>query len=177
MRPVGPRAELRVELARDEPRVVGELDDLDQPSIRRDAAEGHPGVAKHLSILVVELEAMAVPFVHDLLAVGLVRQRAGHELAWVQAEAHGAAHLVDVPLLGHEVDHRCRREGCELRRVGVRRVKGLAGEVDHCALHTEAQAEVRDPVVTRVAGGHHLSLDAAVSEPARHHDPGDTHQR
>ena len=120
---------------------------------------------------------MTVPFVDDLLAVSLVRQRARHELAGVQAEPHRCAHLVDVPLLGHEVDHRRRREGCELGRVGIRRVKRFAGEVDHCALHAEAQTEIWDPVVTCIAGGHHLSLDAAVSEPARHHDPGDTHQR
>jgi hypothetical protein len=33
MRPVRPAAELGMELARDEPRVVAQLDDLDEPAV------------------------------------------------------------------------------------------------------------------------------------------------
>src|SRR5581483_11973394 len=67
VRPVGPRAELGVELARDEPGVARELDDLDEPSVGRQAAEYEPGLAQRLAVLVVELEAVAVALVHDLL--------------------------------------------------------------------------------------------------------------
>src|SRR5207244_254607 len=45
VRPVRARAELRVELARDKPRVVGELDDLDQASVGREPAEHHAPLA------------------------------------------------------------------------------------------------------------------------------------
>src|SRR5919198_3589388 len=72
VRPVRPRAELGVELARHEPGVVGQLDDLDQAAIRRQTAEDHPRLVHHLAVLVVELETVAVPLVHDLFAVGLV---------------------------------------------------------------------------------------------------------
>src|SRR5690348_11384363 len=42
--PRGPRLELRVKLRRDEPRMVGELDDLDQPPFLERAADDEPCV-------------------------------------------------------------------------------------------------------------------------------------
>src|SRR5712664_3110376 len=57
------RAELRVELARDEPRMVGQLDDLHQSTIGRHPAEHHPRLAERFAVLVVELEAVAVALV------------------------------------------------------------------------------------------------------------------
>src|SRR5205823_13697788 len=44
-------------------------------------------------------------------------------------------------------------------------------------LHAEAQTQVRDAVVARVARRDHLALDPAVSETARHHDAGHPHER
>src|SRR5437868_3099238 len=88
VRAVGSRAKLRVELARDKPGVVGQLDDLDEPSIGRHAAEHHARFAHHLAVLVVELEAVAMALVHDLFPIRLVGAGAWLELAWVQAEPH-----------------------------------------------------------------------------------------
>src|SRR5438105_10963182 len=65
VRSVRPRAELGVELACDEPRVILELDDLHESTSGTQPAEDHPGLVHHLAVLVVELEAMAVPLVHD----------------------------------------------------------------------------------------------------------------
>src|SRR5712664_596688 len=177
VRAVRSRAKLGVELGRHEPGVVGQLDDLHQAPVRRHAAENHPRLTERLAVLVVELEAVAVALVHDLFTVSLVSERSREKLAWIQAQAHGGAHLVDVPLLGHEVDHRRRCERGELRRVGVRCVERLTSEVDDRALHSEAQAEVRDAVVAGIARGLHLALDAPIAEPAGHHDAGDAHQR
>src|SRR5205809_4806879 len=167
MRPVGSRAELRVELAGNEPGVVGELDDLDQAAVRREPAEDHPGLAHHLAVLVVELEAVTMPLVDDLFPVRPVRVRTRQQLARVQAEPHRASQLVDVALLGHEVDDRRRGERRELGGVRVRRLQLLPREVDHSALHAQAQAQVRDAVAARVSRRLHLALDAAVAESAR----------
>src|SRR5207302_8265022 len=41
VRPAWARSKLRMELARDEPRVVGQLDDLDEATVRRKPAEDH----------------------------------------------------------------------------------------------------------------------------------------
>jgi hypothetical protein len=157
--------------------VVGELDDLDQPAVRREAAEDHPRLVHDLAVLVVELKAVAMPLVHDLFAVGPERVRARQQLARVKTEAHGAAHLVHVALLGHEVDDRRRREGGELGRVGVGSVELLASEVDDRALHAEAQAEIRDAVVACIARGLDLALDPAIAESAGHDDPRHAFER
>src|SRR5690348_6030385 len=83
VRPVRPGAELGVEQARHEPRVIGQLDALDQAPVRRKPAEDHPVLAHHLAVFIVELEAVTVTLLHDLLTVRLVRVRAGQELARV----------------------------------------------------------------------------------------------
>src|SRR5207302_9562583 len=106
-----------------------------------------------------------------------VRVRTWEELARIETEPHRGAHLVDVPLLGHEVDDRCRGECRELGRVRVRGIELLAREVDHCALHTEAEPEIWDAVVARITRSLHLAFDAAVAESAGHDDAGDSHQR
>ena len=120
---------------------------------------------------------MAVALVDDLLPIRLVRVGARQQLARIKTQPHRTAHLVDVSLLGHEVDDGRRGEGRELRGVGVRRIERLAREVDHRALHAQAQAEVRNAVVPRVARRDDLALDASVAKPARHDDACHSHQR
>ena len=65
----GAALELGVELAGHEPRVVLELDDLDEPAVRRLAGQEHAGRLQRLAVAVVDLEAVAVPLVDDLFAV------------------------------------------------------------------------------------------------------------
>src|SRR5260370_14736503 len=138
VRAVGSGSKLGMELRSYEPGVVRQLDDLDKAPVRRHAAEHHPGFAERFAVLVVELEAVTVALVHDLFAISLVRERTRDELARIEAEAHRGAHLVDVPLLGHEVDDRRRGESGELSRVCIRGVKSLTREVDDRALHSQA---------------------------------------
>ena len=49
-RPRRPRLELRVELARDEPRVVGQLDDLDEPSLLERPGDDEPVLDELLAV-------------------------------------------------------------------------------------------------------------------------------
>ena len=63
-----------------------------------------------------------------------------------------------------------RRGGHELRGVRPGEAADIAGILDHRALHAEADPEVRDAVLARVAHRLDLALDAAVPEPARHQD-------
>src|SRR3954465_13487126 len=69
-RPGRPRLELRVELRRDEPRMVGQLDHLDQAPLLKGAADEKSGVDERLTVGVVHLVAVAVPLRdHRLAAV------------------------------------------------------------------------------------------------------------
>src|SRR6478735_12096293 len=96
MRPLGPSLELRVELARHEPRVVLQLDDLDEPPVGRLPGQQHARRLERLAIAVVDLEAVAVPLVDDLLAVDRGGLRAGCQLGGVQAQAHRPALVLHV---------------------------------------------------------------------------------
>src|SRR5437667_8796735 len=59
-----PRLELGVELASDEPRMVGQLDHLDERAIGREARAAHAVLREHVAIGVRDLVAMAMAFTH-----------------------------------------------------------------------------------------------------------------
>ena len=162
-----------MELAGHEPRVVDQLDDLDQPAVGRLPGQHHAGRLERLAVPVVHLEAVAVALVDDLLAVDRGGLRAGRQLGRIEAEAHRAALVLHLALVGHEVDDRVVGEHVELGRVGVAGPDDLAGELDDRALEAQAQAEVRDAVLAREVGGEDLALDAAMAEAARDEDAGD----
>ena len=79
----------------------------------------HPRLGQPLAVRVVDLEPMAVALVGDLGAVRVAHLRALLEACRVQAEAHRAALVGDIGLVGHEVDHRVLGEDVELAAVGV----------------------------------------------------------
>src|SRR5450759_693594 len=60
VRPIRSAAELRVELGGDEPGVVPQLDDLDEPPVGRLAREDHAGGIEKRAIAVVDFETMAM---------------------------------------------------------------------------------------------------------------------
>src|SRR5439155_6172232 len=167
MRPVGPAAELGMELAGHEPGVVLQLDDLDEAAVRRLAGHDHARGLERRTVVVLHLEAVAMALVDDLLTVRLGRLRAGREAGRVEAQAHRAALLLHLALVGHEVDDRMLREQVELGRVGPLGTEDVAGELDDPALEAEAEAEIGQLLFAGVARGEDLALDPAVAELAR----------
>src|SRR4029079_5437673 len=126
-----------------------------------------------LSVPVVHLEAVAMPLVDDLLTVDRGSLRAGCQLGQIEAEAHRAALVLHLALVGHEVDDRVVGEHVELGRVGVASPDDLAGELDDRALETQAEAQIRDAVFASEVGSKDLALDPAMAETARDEDAGD----
>src|SRR5581483_560795 len=91
-RPRRPRLELRMELRRDEPRMVGELDDLHEPAVEVGAADEETGVDEPLAVGVVHLVPVTMPPRDDRPAAGdLAHPRPRRELDRLRAEAHRAA--------------------------------------------------------------------------------------
>ena len=86
--------------------MVLELDDLDETAVRRLAGQGHAGRLERLAVPVVDLEPVAMALVDDLVTVDRRRLGAGRELGRVEAQAHRAALVLHVALVGHEVDDR-----------------------------------------------------------------------
>src|SRR4030095_1587063 len=89
----------------------------------------------------------------------------------VESEPHGAALVLDVALLGQQVDHVVRRRGIELGGIGALEPAHVARVLDHRALHAEADPEIGHALLARVADGLDLPLDAPAPEAAGHQMP------
>src|SRR5579885_3741318 len=69
VRPVRAGPVLGVELGADEPRVAGQLDDLHQLALRVDARDPEAVAREDRQVVVVHLEAVPVPLLHEVGAV------------------------------------------------------------------------------------------------------------
>ncbi len=173
MRLAGAALELGVGLAGDEKGMVGQLDHLHQALVGGEARNHEAAFHKRVAVGVVHLEAMAMALVNDGLAVGPCRAGAGHHLAGVGAQAHGAALVFHVLLLGHEVNDEGRARG---RRVGEFGGSGavqaarVAGKRADGRLQPQADAQKRHVVLAGVAGRGDLALEGAGAEAAGHED-------
>src|SRR6266513_3510035 len=91
----------------------------------------------------------------------------------ILAEAHRAAEGVDADEIAQFVDHLVRRLVVELRRVRADHAADVARELDRRALHTEADAEVGDALLARVAERAQLPFHAAGAETGTDQDTVD----
>src|SRR3984893_4162616 len=82
--------ELRVELRRQEPRMVGQLDHLHQ-SIAREPREAQALLPVAIEVVVVEFVAVPMALHDGVAAEDLARPRAGPEQHLLGSEAHGGA--------------------------------------------------------------------------------------
>src|SRR6266498_4795004 len=176
VRPGGPGPKLWMELAPHEERMVGQLDDLDQSPVGREAREHQPVLREDPMVGRVDLVAVPVTLVHDLLPVGCRGPGPRHQVAGLCPQAHRATEVGDVLLLGQEIDHRVRGRRVELRGVRALEATHVLCVLDDRALQAQAQAEERHATLPRVADRLELSLDAPPPEPARHYDAVDTRQ-
>ena len=170
MRLVRPGFEFRVELHADEEVVLRHLDRLDDPAVRRRAADAQPGFGQHRAVVVVELVAVAVALVDVRGAVAARHLGIRRNLAGIAAEAQRAAHVDLARLVGHEVDDLVLPDLVELAGIRVLDAADVARVFDDGDLHAEADAEVRHIVLARILCREDHALDAAVTEPAGHED-------
>src|SRR6266516_5769550 len=154
----GPRLELRMELACHEPRVIGQFDDLDEPALLERARDDQPALHERRAVMVVDLVTMPVALVHDRLAVGVVRAGSLAQRYGLRAEPHRAAEILDLFLLGQQVDYRVRRLGIHLGRVRAVEAEHVTGELGDSHGHSGADPKVRDLALARNAAGQDLSF-------------------
>src|SRR5256714_1622392 len=88
-------------------------------------------------------------------------------------EAHRAAEGVDADEVAQLVDHLVRRLVVELGRVRADHAADVARELDRRALHAQADAEVGDALLARVADGAQLPFHAAGAEAGADQDAVD----
>ena len=75
-----------MELHRDKPGMVGNLDDFDQASVGTRADHVHPPVGKLLPIVVVELIAVAMTLGNRLLAIARQRFTVSSQNGWLRPQ-------------------------------------------------------------------------------------------
>ena len=109
--------------------MILELDDFDQPAIRRQSAQHQSLYRQLLSVGVIELEAVPVSFANLIHSIHLVSERALPEAAEIASQSHGPAFVADALL----IEHRARDaywgdggDGHGLNRLGalLMRVRG-----------------------------------------------------
>ena len=169
-----------MELAGDEPRVVRQLDHLDQQVVHGLAGDDEAQILELLPIAVVELVAMAMALADHVLAVEFARQGTGLEAAFLRAEAHRAAlfgglvAFLDIAgaglPFGNQRDHRVCAGAVVLAGVRAFETGDVAREVGHRRMHAVADAKIRHAMLARVASRRDLALEAALAETARHED-------
>ena len=110
---------------------------------------------------------MTMAFAHDGFAIRLMNLGARCQHGVIRAEAHRAALVADVALRHHQVDHWIMRRGVELGGVGIGHAQHVTGELNGHHLHSEAQAEARKQLFTRVLRCGNLAFDTTGAEAAR----------
>ena len=95
------------------------------------------------------------------------------DLDRLRAKSHRPAEVLDLLLLGQQVDHGIRRLGIHLGRVRAVEPAHVARELGDGDVHPEADAEVRNPTLARDLAGEDLALPAARAEAAGDEDAVD----
>ena len=170
MRLIRAGLKFRVELHADAEVVLRYFHGLDDPAVRRGAADDHACFCECLSVIVIELIAVAVAFIDMGNAIAARHLRALRDLARVAAEAQCAAHIDGAGLVRHEIDNLIEAVLVEFAGVCIRDAAHVAGILDDGNLHAEANAEVRDVALSCVLCGIDHTLDTAVAEAAWHKD-------
>src|SRR5699024_343586 len=117
---------------------------------------------------VVYLVAVAVALVDVLDPVDVSGPSALHQVAGVAAQTHGAAHVGDPHLVGHQVNDGMGGGGIEFGGVGVGHAAHMAGKLHHSQLHAQADAQEGDVVLPGVTDGGNFALNAPVAKAAGH---------
>ena len=150
--------------------MLRQIHNLHQPAVGGQARQAEARGLQGLPVLVVELVAVAVALGDLRPAVGGGHRALGlGDAAGIGPQAHGAPLGGDIPLVGHQVDHRIGGVG-QLAGVGAGQPRPVAGELHHRHLHAQADAEEGHPVLPGPADGRDHALHPPAAEAA-----GDDH--
>ena len=138
--------------------MIGNLDHLDVGAVGSGAGNAQAARGQRALIFAVEFVAVAVA----LADFGSVRRSCGRgfrlDLARPRAQAHGAAQFLDAAQFAQLVDHAMRSGGIEFAGIGVRQSANIARKLDARRLHAQADAEVGNFILARIADGDRACL-------------------
>src|SRR5579859_4900071 len=170
MRLHGLRLELGMELAAEKPGMVGYLADLDVGLVGSFPGDFEAAGFERLFVFAVELVAVAVALADFSHSIGTVRETILGQHAGPRAEAHRSAQLVHALQLAQLENHAVGRGWIELGGIGALEAADVARVLDHHGLHAQADTEIGNFVLARVADRVDHAFDATLTEAAGHQD-------
>ena len=112
----------------------------------------------------------------DLGAIDVIGSGTGFDLTTLGAESHGTPQVrglraalnctIGTNPLGDQCNHGLGGAGVELGGVGLGQTSHMSGVFDDGQLHAQADAQVRDFVLTGEGDGLDLALDTALAKAA-----------
>ena len=99
-----------------------------------------------------------------LLAIRLTDLRTLLQDAIVSTQTHRATHIGHVLLICHQVNHLMRGVRLHLRGIGIRHTQHVTSELNHHALHSQADTQARHIVLTGILQGCELALNTTLTE-------------
>ena len=130
MRAVRTRTIFGMKLCGQKPGVIFQLDDFDQPPVRREPAQHESFGRQLLTVGVIELKAMPMSFTHFVDAIHFVRERPLSQAAEVAPQPHGAALIAYALLILHQMNDGMRRPLVEFSAVGTGQACHMTGKLD-----------------------------------------------
>src|SRR5579859_2074460 len=156
--------EFGVELAAEEPGVLGGLDYFDVVFVGGAAGDAQSGVGQSFLVVAVEFVAVAMAFANLRFAVSLGGKRTGFEFAGPSAQAHGATHFVDAEKFAQFIDDAMGRLRIAFGSIGLLQPGNVARVFHGGTLHAETDAEIGNLVLAGVLDGVDHSLKTAFAE-------------
>src|SRR5215472_979406 len=162
--------EFRVELAAQEIWMIGDLHDLDVGSVGRSSRDAQTAAGEHGFILTIEFVTVAMPLadLHGAVRFGCLA--IGFQLAGPRTQAHGAAQFVDASQLAQFIDDAMRRSLVKFAGIGFVQTADVAGKLNARGLHAQANAEVGNLLLTRVADAVEHAFNPALAETTGYQD-------
>src|ERR1700676_1019392 len=160
------RFELGMKLAAHEVRMVRQFHHFDISPIRCRTGNAQTRGNHWLFVFPIEFVAMAVTLADLKLAVDFVCQRGGLNFAGPGSQSHGSTQFFYTAEFAEFIDHAMRRCGIELARICFRQSNYIAGKLDACGLHPQANSKVWNFIFARITNCNQHAFDAALTKTA-----------
>src|SRR5436189_3753680 len=148
--------------------MTGNLYDLYVSAIRSAAGKLQACSGQDCLIFAVKFIAVAMALADFGLAIDARGKAVGFELAGPRAQAHGATQFVNAAQLAQLIDNAVRRAGVKFTGIRFFQPTDVASRFNAGGLHSQADPEIRDLLLTGIADGVQHTVNTAFAKAAGH---------
>src|ERR1700686_1155688 len=158
------RFELRMKLAADEMRMVRQFNHLHISAVRSRTGDAQARSSQRSLVFAIEFVTVPVAFADLSLPVNLMRQCPRLDLARPRAQTHGSTKFLDTAQLTQLINNPMRGRWIELAGIGFCQSANIARKFNARGLHSQADAEVRNLLFTRITNRLQHSFTSTLAE-------------